>query len=77
MLNHGTMSEAQKNEVTIDDFTPDVMQKFLDFVIGKDIKLNNAKETSDMLMAAHKYNVSALVRFCKQKESKTKHSEST
>jgi hypothetical protein len=59
--------ESKTNEVTIVDIGPVVMQKFLDFIVGKDINLTDAKEAAEMLMAADKYNVTGLAKFCAHK----------
>ena len=66
MFSHDSLEEGRTNEVTIDDVSPEVMKKFLDFVIGKDIKFDNSQEAGEMLMAADKYDVQGLFNFCEQ-----------
>ena len=66
MFSHDSLTEGRTSEVTIDDVSPEVMKKFLDFVIGKDIKFDNSKEAGEMLMAADKYDVQGLFNFCEQ-----------
>lgn len=66
MFSHESLEEGRTSEVTIDDVSPEVMQKFLDFVVGKDIKLDNGKEAGEMLMVADKYDVQGLFNFCEQ-----------
>ena len=66
MFSHESLEEGRTSEVTIDDVSAEVMQKFLEFVIGKDIKLDNGKEAGEMLMAADKYDIQGLFNFCEQ-----------
>jgi malonyl CoA-acyl carrier protein transacylase len=59
--------EAVSSEVTVDDVSPEVLSKFLDFAMGKEIELSNSLEAAQMLVAADKYDVSGLVTYCEQK----------
>jgi hypothetical protein len=40
MFRDDTLDESASSKVTIDDFSPKVMQKFLFFLSGKDIELD-------------------------------------
>jgi hypothetical protein len=66
MFKDDNLSESVSQEVTIDDFAPEVMEMFLNFVFGNEIEMPNAIVATDLLMAADKYNVAGLVRFCEQ-----------
>ena len=66
MFSHDSLAEGRTSEVTIDDASPEVMQKFLDFTMGKNIKFDNSKEAGEMLMVADKYDVQSLFNFCEQ-----------
>jgi hypothetical protein len=69
MFKDDALSESASSEVTINDFSPEVMQKLLNFISGKDIKVSDAKDATDLIMAADKYNVAGLEKFCLQKVS--------
>jgi hypothetical protein len=67
MFSHGDIRESATNVVTVDDVSQEVMSKFLDFALGKDIELSSALEAGEMLMAADKYDITGLFKFCEQK----------
>jgi hypothetical protein len=69
MFKDDALSESATSKVTINDFSPEVMQKLLNFLSGKDIEISDDKDATDLFMAADKYNVAGLERFCLQKVS--------
>jgi hypothetical protein len=63
------LSEAASNEIVVDDIQPKVMEKMINFIAGKNIEFCDATEAGEMLMAAHKYDIKGLFKFCAKEVS--------
>ena len=62
MLNDSDMVEAKSGEIKITDISPITMESLLFFIYHGN--LDESKISGDLMMAADKYNISALYKFC-------------
>ena len=62
MLNHSDMVEAKSGEIKITDIFSVTMEKLLFFIYHDDLDEN--KISGELMLAADKYNISALYKFC-------------
>ena len=62
MLNHSDMVEAKSGEIKVTDISPITMESLLFFIYHDN--LDECKISGDLMMAADKYNISALYKFC-------------
>ena len=62
MLNGIDMVEAKSGEIKVTDISPVTMESLLFFIYHDN--LDESKISGDLMMAADKYNISALYKFC-------------
>ena len=62
MLNHSHMVEAKSGEIKVTDISPITMESLLFFIYHDN--LDESKISGDLMMAADKYNISALYKLC-------------
>ena len=62
MLNDSDMVEAKSGEIKVTDISPITMESLLFFIYHDN--LDESKISGDLMMAADKYNISALYKFC-------------
>ena len=62
MLNNSDMVEAKSGEIKVPDISPTTMESLLFFIYHDN--LDESKISGDLMMAADKYNISALYKFC-------------
>ena len=62
MLNDSNMVEAKSGEIKVTDISPITMESLLFFIYHDN--LDESKISGDLMMAADKYNLSALYKFC-------------
>lgn len=62
MLNDSDMVEAKSGEIKVTDISPITMESLLFFIYHDN--LDESKNSGDLMMAADKYNISALYKFC-------------
>ena len=62
MLNNSDMVEAKSGEIKVTDISPITMESLLFFIYHDN--LDESKISEDLMMAADKYNIFALYKFC-------------
>jgi hypothetical protein len=60
---YGEFDEKDKDEISIDDITPDIFQQLVNIVHGEDVDLNTSNVTQ-ILYGAEKYDLKVLKQLC-------------